>query len=208
LPRQRRALNEYAGELHQTRTFGKSAYWAISQLIGHDGKKKVALDLGQGTNRKPEEYHQMRKAIRELMEAARITGEPSRHPLKAVRLKDWSYGIDDSILQQIRATEDSAQHLRQIIAHVMPEMGLPVERLSLADLEKAKTRCTALVADSDRMMCQVEEFLGILPDASIGLLPEDPSSIAVTSDDQWPNSKDALGIGWNRPGNVMRISSF
>lgn len=185
LAEQRRALNDYARDLHQPRAFGKSAYWAMSKMISHDGEKKVPLDLGKGTNRTPEEYQQMRAAIRELMEAARIAGEPSRHPLKAVGLKEWSYGIEEDVLQLIRATGNSVQRLRQIITLVMPEMGLPVEKLSLADLEKAQARCTALVADSDRLMRQVEDLLGILPDSGVGLVPEAPSSDAVASEDQW-----------------------
>jgi very-short-patch-repair endonuclease len=185
LAEQRKALNTYAHDLHQPRAFGKSAYWAISQMIGHDGEKKVSLDLEKGTNRTPEEYHHMRAAIRELMEVARITGEPSRHPLKAVGLKEWSYGIEEDVLHLIRATEDSVQLLQQIIALVMPEMGLPVENLSLADLEKVQVRCMALVADSDSLMRQVEDLLGTLPSADVGRVPEDPSSDVVASEDQW-----------------------
>ena len=186
LAEQRRALNDYVHDLHQPRAFGKSAYWAISHMIGHDGEKKVSLDLGQAANRIPEEYHQMRTAIRELMEAGRITGEPSRHPLKAVRLKEWSYGVEEDILQLIRATEDSIQSLRQIIAFIMPEMGLSVEKLSLADLDKAKTRCMELVADSGRLMRQVENLLETLPSAGIELLPKvTSSSDRVASEDQW-----------------------
>lgn len=193
LAEQRRALNEYVHNLHQPRAFGKSAYWAISQMIGHNGEKKVPLDLGQGTNRKPEEYRQMHKAIRELMEAARIAGEPSHHPLKAVGLKEWNYGIEEDVLQLIRATEDSVQRLRQIIALVMPEMGQSIERLSLADLEKAQTHCMALIADSDSMMRQVEDLLGLLPDAGVGFLPEGPSSNSVASEDQWGEFQRCIG---------------
>ena len=41
LSEQRRVLNEYAHNLHQSRAFGKSAYWVISRLIGRGDEPKV-----------------------------------------------------------------------------------------------------------------------------------------------------------------------
>ncbi len=134
---QRKALNEYARELHEPRAFGKSAYWIISRLIGFSGEPKVALDLGDTSDRKHEEFERMRSVVREMAEAARVSGNPAGHPLDAVRLTAWSYGIEDDANTAIQVAEESYQNLKEAAALTLPNLGIVVDDASLSDLRLA-----------------------------------------------------------------------
>ena len=189
LAEQRRALNEYAHDLHKPLAFGKSPYWAISQLIGRQGEKKVPLDVGRIADRTPEVYLQMCMAVKELRDATRITGEPCHHPLKNVGLSEWTYGVEEDALQFIHVTEESVKNLRKAVAKVMPALGKSEDDLSLSELDNAQVRCTALVADANRLMSQVDALLRFLPEVDFGIIPGDPSSFAADANDQWEEFK-------------------
>jgi len=133
----RRALNEYACDLHQPRAFGKTAYWVISRLIGHGGEPKVMLDLGNPSGRTSEEFDRMRAAVREVAEAASVTGNPVGHPLGAVRLSVWTYGIEDDTKKAIQATEEAHRRLRATGSSTLPDLGFDVDSASLSDLRLA-----------------------------------------------------------------------
>lgn len=150
LAEQRRALNEYAQDLHKPRAFGKSAYWVISRLIGLGGEPKVTLNLGDSGGRTVEEFERMRAAVREAAEAARVSGDPVGHPLGAVRLATWTYGIEDDAAKAIRAAEEAHRNLRTTGSAILPELGLEIEEASLSDLELAG-ELTALLESAPRV---------------------------------------------------------
>jgi very-short-patch-repair endonuclease len=144
LAEQRKALNEYARDLHKPRAFGKSAYWVISSLIGHRDEPKVTLDLGDPDGWTTEEFERKRAAVREVAIAARVSGDPVGHPLAAVRLAAWIYGIEDDAAKAIRAAEEAHQNLIATASSVIPDLGLGLEETSLSDL-KLSGELTALL---------------------------------------------------------------
>lgn len=146
---QRRALNEYVRDLHEPRAFGKSAYWIISRLIGFSGEPKVMLNLGDPGGRTYEEFERMRFAVREMAEAARVSGNPVGHPLGAVRLTAWSYGIEDDANTAIQSAEEAFQDLEKVAALILPDLGLGLNEVSLSDL---------------RLTCELTSLLETAPD--------------------------------------------
>lgn len=145
LAEQRRVLNEYVHNLHQPRAFGKSAYWVISRLIGRGSEPKVMLDLGDPNGRTSEEFEQLRASVRELAEAARVSGDPSGHPLGSVRLSDWTYGIEDDARKAIQDADEALRCLSTAASSTLPDLGLTVDTASLSDLRLAG-ELTALLA--------------------------------------------------------------
>lgn len=137
LAEQRKELNEYARDLHKPRSFGKSPYWVISRLIGRGGEPKVTLDLGDPDGRTAEEFERMRAAVREVAEAARVSGDLVGHPLRAVRLSTWTYGIEDDATKAIQAAEEAHRSLRATGLSVLPDLGLGIEEASLSNLKLA-----------------------------------------------------------------------
>lgn len=137
LAEQRRALNEYARDLHKPRAFGKSPYWIISRLIGHGGEPRVNLNLGDPNGRTAEEFEQMRGAVREVAEAARVSGNPAGHPLSVIRLSTWAYGIEGDAKKALDATRETCQNLRANALSFLPDLGLEIEGASLSDLKLA-----------------------------------------------------------------------
>ena len=137
LAEQRRALNEYVHELHQPRAFGKSAYWIISRLIGHGGEPKVLLDLGDPGGRTSEEFVKMQAAVREVAEAARVSGDPVGHPLRTVRLSSYVWGIEDDAKKAIQAAEEVRWNLKTNGASTLQALGLGIDEVSLSDLKLA-----------------------------------------------------------------------
>ncbi|MCJ8502469.1 DUF3320 domain-containing protein [Desulfatitalea alkaliphila] len=137
LAEQRKALNEYARDLHEPRAFGKSAYWIISRLIGLSGEPKVTLDLGDPDGRTHEEFERMRAIVREMAEAARVSGSPAGHPLDAVRMYAWSYGIEDEAEKAIQAAEEAHRGLKASALLTLPDLGLGVDEASFSDLQLA-----------------------------------------------------------------------
>jgi len=133
----RKGLNEYARDLHQPRAFGKSAYWIISRLIGRNGQITVKLDLGNPTGRTSDEFERMRGAVREVAEAARISGDPVGHTLRAVRLFNWTYGIEDDARKVIHAVEKAHKDLCTLVLVVLPDLGLSADEASLAEIRTA-----------------------------------------------------------------------
>jgi len=133
----RRELNAYAQDLHHPREFGKNAYWIISRLIGHEGQRKVALDLGEPSGRKSADYEKMQAAVRELSEAARLSGDPCLHPLKAIRIADWTYGLEDDAKKAINNVEKALARLRRQATNLLPNLGLIVDDASRSDLNTA-----------------------------------------------------------------------
>ncbi|HOG17303.1 MAG TPA: DUF3320 domain-containing protein [Syntrophales bacterium] len=137
LAEQRKLLNEYARDLHQPRAFGKSAYWVISRLIGRGGEPKVSLDLGDLGGRTGEEFERMRSAVREMAEAACVSGDPVGHPLNAVRLSVYIWGIEDDAKKAIQAAEEAYWHLRTKGSSTLQDLGLEIDEVSLSDLQLA-----------------------------------------------------------------------
>lgn len=137
LAEQRRALNEYARDIHKPGAFGKSPYWVISRLIGRGGEPKVTLDLGDPERRTAEELDRMRAAVREVAEAARVSGDPMGHPLSAVRLSSWTYGIEDDAKKAIQAVAEALRTLMATGLSVTLNLGLRIEEASLSDLKLA-----------------------------------------------------------------------
>jgi very-short-patch-repair endonuclease len=137
LAEQRRVLNEYAHDLHQPRAFGKSAYWVISRLIGHKDEPKISLDIGDPESRTSEEFERMRAAVREVAEAARVSGDPAGHPLSAVRLSAYVWGIEDDAKKAIQAAEEAHCSLRVKGASILSDLGFGIDEVSLSDLRLA-----------------------------------------------------------------------
>ncbi|MFH0730224.1 MAG: AAA domain-containing protein [Pseudomonadota bacterium] len=145
LAEQRRALNEYTRDLHQPRTFGKSAYWVISKLICRGGEPKVSIDLGDSGEQTAEELDRMRSAVREMAETARVSGDPVGHPLSEVRLSSYAWGIEDDAQKAIQATEEAHWNLKAKGESFFPDLGLGIDEVSLSDLQIA-SELTALLA--------------------------------------------------------------
>jgi very-short-patch-repair endonuclease len=137
LAEKRRVLNEYACDLHQPRAFGKSAYWVISRFIGHGDEPKVSLDLGDPKKRTSEEFERMRAAVREVADAARVSGDPAGHPLSAVHLSAYVWGIEDDVKKAIQATEEAHSSLRARGASILSDLGFRIDEVSLSDLRLA-----------------------------------------------------------------------
>ena len=133
----RRGLNEYVRDLHLPRSFGKSAYWVISQLIGLASKTNVTLDLGDPKARTGEEFKRLLSAVRETAAAARVSGEPVGHPLSAVRLSRWIYGIEDDARKVIEETAEAYSKLRQESSSILSDLGLDTDSASLAEMRLA-----------------------------------------------------------------------
>lgn len=144
LAAQRGALNQYVRDLHAPRAFGKSAYWIISRLIGFGDEPKVALDLVDPGEQTSEAFEGMRAAVREMAEVVRVSGNPAGHPLAAVRLSAWAYGIEDDVNTAIQAAEDVHQSLKAAALLTLPDLGLEVDEASLSDFRVAG-RLTALL---------------------------------------------------------------
>lgn len=140
----RRELNDYVRDLHQPRAFGKSAYWAISRLARRDGGTTVHLDLGEAEGRTREDYERMRAAVRELAEAARVSGSPAGHPLAALRLAEWVYGIEDDAARAVDSAMAANRELTKAAGAVLPDLGLSIETASAAELETVKELTTLL----------------------------------------------------------------
>lgn len=144
LAEQRKVLNEYAKDLHQPRSFDKSAYWVISRLIGRGTEPKVLLNLGDHDGRTEEDFERMRAAVREMTEAARVSGDPVNHPLSAVRLSTYIWGIEEDAKKAIQSTEKAFQHLREKASTILPDLGLGINEASLFDLQLAAELTTIL----------------------------------------------------------------
>jgi len=144
LSNKRRKLNNYVRALHKPRSFGKNAYWVISRLIGHRNEPKVNLDLDDSEAMTGEDFERMRTAVRELAEATRISGEPVEHPLGAVRLSYWIYGIEDDANKAIQAAEDAIQNLRYTGSLVLTDLGLEIEAASFSELKLVSKLTTLL----------------------------------------------------------------
>ncbi|WP_319524596.1 DUF3320 domain-containing protein [uncultured Desulfosarcina sp.] len=153
LAEQRRALNEYVRELHEPRAFGKSAYWIISRLIGFSGEPKITLDLGEPSGRTHEEFERMRSVVHEMAEAARISGPPAGHPLAAVRLSAWNYGIEDEVNTAIKASEEAYRNLKLAASLTLLDLGLTVDNASISELRLA-SELTALLETSPNNITQ------------------------------------------------------
>ncbi len=151
---QRQALNDYARDLHASRAFGKSPYWVISRLIGHGGEPKIPLDLGDPSGRAIEEFERMRTAVREMAEAARISGNPAGHPLGAVRLSTWAYGIEDDAQRAIQGAEEARRSLKDIGLSVLPDLELQIEEASFSDL-KIAGELTALLETASNVTLDI-----------------------------------------------------
>jgi very-short-patch-repair endonuclease len=137
LAKQRRVLNEYARDLHQPRAFGKSAYWVISRLIACRDVPKVSLNLGASGGGTGEEFERMQSAVREVAEAARVSGDPVGHPLRAVRLAAYIWGIEDDTKKAIQAAEEAYRHLKAEGPSTLQDLGLEIDEVSLSDLRLA-----------------------------------------------------------------------
>ncbi len=137
LAEQRKSLNGYARSLHKPLAFGKSAYWVISRLIHYEGEPKITLDFGSPEGRTAEEFERMRVFVRELAEAVRISGDPAGHPLGAVRLSNWTYGIEDDVKKAVQDAEETHRNLEATGHAVLPDLGLEMDEVSLCDLKLA-----------------------------------------------------------------------
>lgn len=144
LAAQRDALNQYVRDLHEPRAFGKSAYWIISRLIGFGDDPKVALDLGDPGGQTDDAFERMRAAVHEMAEAVGVSGNPAGHPLAAVRLPAWTYGIEDEVNTAIQAAEDIHRRLKAAALLTLPDLGVEVDEASLSDFRLAG-RLTALL---------------------------------------------------------------
>ena len=144
LAEQRKVLNEYANDLHQPRSFDKSAYWVISRLIGRGDEPKVLLNLGDQDGRTSEDFERMRVAVREMTEAARVSGDPVNHPLSAVRLSTYVWGIEDDAKKAIESTEKAYQDLKAKASTILPDLGFGINEASLSDLRLAAELTTIL----------------------------------------------------------------
>ena len=144
LAEQRKVLNEYANDLHQPRSFGKSAYWVISRLIGLGDEPKVLLNLGDQDGRKEEDFERMLITVREMTEAARVSGDPVDHPLKAVRLSSYVWGIEEDAKKAILSTKEAYQNLRKKASMILPDLGLEINEASLTDLQLTAELTTML----------------------------------------------------------------
>ncbi len=131
LGEQRKILNRYVRELHLPRSFGKSAYGVISRLIDLDGQAKVALDLGDPEGRTVEEFDTMCAAVRELAEAARVSGDPAAHPLQAVRLASYAWGVEADAENAIQSAGEALKHLLEF-GPFLKNLGLDADRASSA----------------------------------------------------------------------------
>jgi len=140
----RNELNEYIHALHLPRAFGKSAYWVISRLIGHQKLPKVLLDLGDPATSTVAEFERMRLAVRDIIEAVRLSGDPSGHPLSAVRLSRWTYGIEDELSKILRDTSEAYEALRVLSPSVLQVLELNFESASHAEFRIASS-LTALL---------------------------------------------------------------
>ncbi len=129
----RQNLNHYIEDLHLSRAFTKSAYWAISRLIGHAGSVKVPLKLKDYHHRTGTDYDQIVRAVQEVMEAVRICGNPAGHPLKAVRLTEWVYGIDDDAMRAIQDIQTPLAALQTVATSLLPIVSLDPSTLSRSD---------------------------------------------------------------------------
>lgn len=129
----RKLLNDYVQELHEPRAFGKSAFTVMTRLGMPGAKDSLRLDLGDPSLRTDEEYRRMLSAVRELAESARVAGEPATHPLAAVRLRSWTYGLEDDAVRAAREASESLERARVIAPQVMSSVGLDASAVSLAD---------------------------------------------------------------------------
>ncbi|GAB6095395.1 DUF4011 domain-containing protein [Desulfatiferula olefinivorans] len=143
---QRRFLNAYVADLHQPRAFGKSAYWVISRLIGRADDPKVLLSLGAADGRSAEEFAAMETAVREMALAARVSGDPSGHPLAAVGLSAYVWGIEDDAARAIRDLESAQKDLGDRGAALLPEFGFDIHSVSFSDLKTVSDLTDLLVA--------------------------------------------------------------
>ena len=159
LGKMREQLNEYVRDLHLPRAFSKSAYWVVSRLIGLEGEPKVALDLGNTEESDGDDFQRMKHAVRELAQAAEISGDPSTHPLNAVRLSEWTYGIEEDVENAIESVENALNALGISAADLLPDLGLDPEEASMAEhklaarlvsmLEKAPPVTESILTEPD-----------------------------------------------------------
>lgn len=171
LAEQRKALNEYANDLHKPLAFDKSAYWVISRLILHGGEPKVSLDLGDPCGRTGEEFERMRVAVREMAEAVRVSGDPVEHPLSAVRLSAYVWGIEDDAKKAIQSAEGAHRRLRAEGSSTLKDLGLDIDESSLSDfrlaseltvlLETTPSVTQAILSESDwqRIRSELMEWI-------------------------------------------------
>ncbi|MFA6012373.1 MAG: DUF3320 domain-containing protein [Desulfobacteraceae bacterium] len=145
LAEQRKMLNDYVRDLHLPRSFGKSVYWVISRLIGLGGSAKVTLDLGDPGGKKEETFNRMQAAVRELAEAARVSGDPAGHPLEAVRLVSYVWGVEDDGEKAVRSAVMALQNLSDKGA-ILKDLGLEISGASLSGL-RAAYELTELIAE-------------------------------------------------------------
>lgn len=135
LDRTRTELNEYVDALHKPRAFGKSAYWTFGSLIRHQGRHRIDLALDDMAGKTADDYQQLSNAVHHISEATQITGNPSQHPLKPVRLSEWAYGIDEQVRQAVHAAEQSLLVLQERMTALIKELGLAADSLrTLPDL--------------------------------------------------------------------------
>lgn len=166
LGEQRKILNGYVRELHLSRSFGKSAYWVISRLIDLDGRPKVALDLGDPEGHTGADFDTMRAAVRELSEAANVSGDPAVHPLQAVRLAAYAWGVEADAENAILSAGEALKHLSEF-GPFLKDLGL------------------------DSALASSDDF-GAASELT-GLLSHGPSvTPAILGEPDWPRVKSAL----------------
>ena len=125
-------LNESSQAFHLLRDFGKSAHWVISKLIEHEEVPDVPLHFGGSKLRTAEEFDRMRESITELAVAAQLINVPATHALKAVRLTDWKYGIEDLADKRIHFVAEAIKAHRSAASALFSKMGLNAEAASLS----------------------------------------------------------------------------
>lgn len=134
----RASLNSYVKDLHAPKAFGKTPYWAISRLIGHEGLPKVQLDLQAADKNSGEDYEALLGTVREVSAAVSASGNPAGHPLDGVRLASWTYGIEEDVAKIADDTTEALESLDENKSALLKAIGCDIEVLSFGDLETFK----------------------------------------------------------------------
>ncbi len=141
----RKDLNEYVTALHSTRSFGHSAYWALSRMIDMREIPEAEGDFGQISQMTPEKADIVISQSRKLQAAAETTDVGPEHPLRELRISTWRLGLESTLIKTFDLLTAASDELEQAASVALDQLHLGSSKWSRYILGFGSDLCACLL---------------------------------------------------------------
>ncbi len=130
LTARRNELNAYVSEVHTRYAPGLSIYQATSRLAGRKMEQSVDLEIATNHEIQRSELDELQDLADALGTASERTAPVSRHPLRSMRVQEWSPKLRSRLEEAGQAILSASLKLRAARLDLNAILGLPVSGTS------------------------------------------------------------------------------